>query len=286
MNAKANTKKLIVAKGDAPETLGSIVLWDLSGTVRMKELKADWTKEKLRDEWLIEPTTPAVALSRACRELQNRHRFVRKVHLGYVIVDEKTHGQGLRFSVALKATLDESNTVVFSPEDHEAIPEFLEAYDKHLGIVVGTDVGRWLGVLARLCDATPVRDNGGVHFVPFHGLAIWRRAIEVIQNNSDCVVHDIPAMHCASAIEAILAGIIQESERESAATMKEINEGSLSARALGTRQVRALHVANKVQRYEDLLGVSLEGIKGNLRKLNATVTAACFAALAKEGEEA
>jgi hypothetical protein len=264
----------------AAEALGSVVLWDLSREIDVHVTKARWAAAALPPAWAIDPITPSVALSRAVGELRERHRFVRSIPHGWAIVAEEARGDNLHFDVELRVIVDRFGALQFDPPDHREAEQVRASSRQHADRVGATDIGRWLCRLAAHCDAVPMRSNGGCYFIPAHSLDLWRRICAVIHEVSDCVIHDIPAMHCDSAIDAVLNHLSAEAAQAATAVLAEISANNLGPRALASRQRETLKLAAKVERYEALLGVSLQGVRDNLERLNAAITAAAFAAAA------
>jgi hypothetical protein len=264
---------------------GALTYWTLSGELDPAALAEGWEDAGLEESKLPSPPSSTVALSRAVREQQSRHRLVRKTRDGYAIVNEKVAGNDLDYGVELHVSLDAAGRVTGTPAEHIAIEQVRSDYDHHLGVCTAEDIGAWLCRLVREHDGVALRDTGGFYYVPPTRLEAWKQATRLLGAVSTHKVYLVPAMRSEDAVEAILAAVQGEAEAEAAQVEKELEGASLGERALSTRESRLHEVEAKVGRYEALLGVTLERFRERLKVLQAGVSAAMLRAMAEDAAE-
>ncbi len=160
--------------------------------------------------------------------------------------------------------------------------EVLGRYYAEIGAIASRDVSKWLvGLLAKL-DAVPLRDAGALYFVPRHRLPEWQAIVAVLRASTENKVRQMPTLRSDEAVEAIIAAVERDARDAAKEIEDELSTGELGTRAIGTRKERAEAIAEKVRHYEDLLGTSLDTLRGRLQTLDAKIATA---ALASGGED-
>lgn len=266
------------------QATGAIVWWRLSGEVNVDTLQKAWLDANLGGELLPEPPTPHTALGRAMRELAERRRLVRslKGHKGWGVVDETATDTTLDYQLQIKASIEDGKLKV-EPSGHTLADEVKLKYATYSSTYTVTDTSALLSAVVKSLHAVPLRDTGGVYFVPRNKTDELRRVVTVLKSVSDHRVFEVPALKSDEAVEAILAALISEADKETSEMETEFDTAELGGRALRTRAGRAESLLSKVKEYETLLGTNLQAITERVAGLkDALVTAA----LSAESEEA
>jgi hypothetical protein len=281
--------KGVVAVSEHVPAAGAIIWWRLSGEVDYDTIRAAWLAAGLREQDLLEPCSPTVALSRAVGELREKRMLVRPMGKGngFVIVRESvvddSEDAELEHENIAKIALDEVGRIKVSKLkgglDHDVntiTQTVVEAFKKHLNTLDTQDFSHWLVSTMPKLDAVSLRDKGGIYFVPNPAVEAVERMVRVLKQVSSHVVNRVPAMKSESAVEAILDAITQEAEREAAHLAKVLEEGKLGEVGRENRAARCEEVEEKVTRYEELLGQKLDTVRAKLEALRAQLTIAVF----------
>lgn len=281
MTSKLATAAEFVAVDENVPRAGVIVWWRLSGDVYDEELRAEWEARELDPKLLPSPPGKPTALSRAMADQATARGADRVLARpmadrgSKALVVEHASGEELAYHVALRATVNGSGDPTFEPADHQAIPEILTSYARHLAALTADDVGGWLVKLVAYCDGVRLRDTGGVYFMPEARREEWRRMVTAIHAASGHRINGIPALRAEDAVASILDAISEEARRIAADMQTEIDEG-LTKRKARNRIERCEQTEAKIARYEALLGVKVEGLRERLEGLRAALAVAAL----------
>ncbi len=262
---------------------GAIVWWRLAGALRADDLAWSWAQAALPEKWLPGATTPRAALGIAVREITGPRRLARPLGegAGYVIVDESPdHANGLLQHRPVGVVRVEEGRIIVSGEAAtESMRRVLEdAYDAAMASLAQGAVGGWLASLVGKLHGVPLRDTGGVYFVPRAHVETLSAIAGALRAASAHVVHTVPALRSEEAVAAILAAVQDDATSAALALEEKIAAGELGARGLRTVQAHVAELREKVSTYEALLGVSLEAMRARLADLDASSTLAIIAA--------
>lgn len=284
MNSKIENPGEFVAVDEHVPRAGMIVWWRLSGDCYDEELRAEWDARGLSEKLLPSPPGKSTALSRAmidqatargadrvlARPMADRGSKALVIeHAGAMTPGGR---DDLTYRVALRASVNGSDPV-FDPADHEAIPEILRCYARHLAALTADDVGGWLVKLVAYCDGVRLRDTGGVYFVPESRREEWRSMVTAIHAASGHRINGIPALRAEDAVASILDAISEEAKKIAEDMAAELSEGSVTKRKAHKRIERWEEAEAKITRYEELLGVKAEGLREKLEGVRAGLAA-------------
>lgn len=273
----------VVAITEAMQEAGAIVWWRLSGDVPADTLRAAMVEAGFGEEQAPDNPTVPTALRRTLMELRNRDRLVipRNNGKGWAVVAVKDEGDDdLAFDQELNVQVDAVGRLQMLPADHPLQGQIKNAFDANLEHLAPEDISTWLVGMAYEAQAVPLRDGGGIYFVPKTKLADWRKLVGVLRSISQHAVYEIPALRSDEAVSAILAAIEREAETEALAMEEALADDNLGPRALHGRASRCDAVEQKVAAYEELLGTKLDSLRGRLDKLRAKIAHAAMAAQA------
>jgi hypothetical protein len=273
---------LVAVTDEKVEAAGAITYWRLSGHVDAVVLQAAWEDAGLDPKWLTAGPGVETCLRRAMQELAGPHRLVRPLKgSGYALVDEVADEETLSYGTTLKAKL-KGESVEVTPPSHDLAQAVLDGYAVQRMALTTEDISSWLTRLIKRVGAVPLRDTGGVYFVPRTHLDTWRTIGRVLRTAGANVVYEIPALRSDEAVEAILDALQTEAEREAKALESELEKGELTSRALKGRASKTEQMLAKIQSYEGLLGQSLDVLKKRVEDLQANITVAIFQADSEE----
>ena len=264
-----------------PGTTGSVIYWRLSGEVEVAELAQKWEDLGLDAALLPGRPSPAVALRRAMGAQKEKHLLVRGVKGAHFLVRERLGADEPEYEPELKVTLNAGGLPAFDKPGHAACPTLRAAFGAQLDALDDTDVSCWLVKMARHLDAVPLRDSGGVYFVPAHRVFEMMRMREALDRASYCRIHALPAARSEEVVAAVIDAVTTAVEAEAKAIEVELAT-PMKARALETRKERLAAEHARVSRYEALLGVKLVSLRGTVELVEQQ---ACLAALTLAQDE-
>jgi hypothetical protein len=268
----------VVAVVDQQAT-GAIVWWRLTGDVDVDVFQKAWLDAGLMKELLPEPPTPNTALGRAMREMSERRRLVRslKGNKGWGVVNETATDTTLDYQMQIKASIEDGKLKV-EPAGHNLSDEVKLKYATYCNSYTITDTSALLCSTVKALKAVPLRDTGGVYFVPRDQIPELRKVVTAIKSVSDHRVFEVPALRSDEAIEAILSALIAEADSETSAMETEFDTTELGGRALRTRAGKAEALLAKVKEYETLLGKNLSAVTERVVGLKDALVTAALAA--------
>jgi hypothetical protein len=297
MNAIADVMAISDVSRDAA---GAIVLWRLSGETNFDALRAAFVAQGMDEKLLPDLPSPEVALRRAMQDQVDKRVLMRALPgKGYALVSEHSAEDDasapLQYQVILQVRLVKSDvhpdgcyldmshsgaTSLVSDQIHAAFRanmRRLEAYD----------TAEWLCQMVKHVQAVPLRDTGGVYFIPRQTLPIWRKVVASLRAASATFIAEIPALQSSEAVDAILDSLRREADQFSGSMEAELAAAAQTADGMGTRAIktrvgRCEDATEKLGVYERLLGVKLEEVRTRLEQLQANLAAAALIAMARE----
>lgn len=283
---KITTPGQLVAVTDA-QGAGVITYWKLQGNTDQAVLESEWplSANKLPSVPGLEPALRQALFSIAKALSTTLKRFLvsplsSKGAWGLVmqtledgdVLDHAQVGEWRIVDGAIK-----SSTTYQPGIDWVAVTEQIkdQAYQN---IALNADImSRWLSRVVYEADAVRIRDGGGVYFVP-SGAALdkWRAMSKAVLAASLHTIYEIPAMNSDGAVKAVLDAIQAEADKESDSLENDLDAAragkpGYSAKVLARRDHHAEAVEAKLERYEQLLGVYMDGAKERLARIRAAM---------------
>ena len=284
MNAYAsNNAGVVLVSDDLLQNPGAMVWWRLGGTIPYSKLVAAWSAAGLDPDLLSESCGPRKALRRAVDAQLDRGRIRRKAPQGgwLIKVSKQDYARNDEDLVTdAKVHLDALGRLVIDPPDHRRAPEIRVSYDGALETVTSQDMTSLLTSLIDHCNGTAMREGGGIYFVPPSRVAEWLRMVEVIQGTSAHRIYKADAMRTEDIVDSVLAGMKEEVAQAADkldADLAKDGDKALGTRALKSRAALCETVAEKVGRYEKMMGVKLDDIRARMEGLQAGIAAAILA---------
>jgi len=166
-----------------------------------------------------------------------------------------------------------------------------EAYARERGRLPHASVSNWIanrlipslgGVNLRAASLDAAKAGAGPYYLPPDSLETWRTMVGALRAAGAGKFGSMPTMRSEEAVEAILDGFAAEVEKATAGLEDALVEKDMGLRALRTAERTAAEVAQKVARYEAILGRSLDDLRAKTDRTVAAHTAAVLAAEAAE----
>lgn len=293
------TADIVAITDITSDTAGAIVLWRLSGDTSLESLKQRFVAQGLDESLLPETPSYEKALRRAVKEYEGKRMLVRPLpgkRAGYALVEESTGDDNLEYNVTLKVQLVHSEAGAEPMLDISGVTRFdlnqiadgiRTRYNEGLQRITSEDTAGWLCEMVRHVKAVPLRDTGGVYFVPRQTLGLWRNIVTALRKSSATYVAEIPALKSSEAVDTILDSLQREADQFLGTMEQELkraaeNKDGMGSRAIQTRVGRCESTAEKLGVYEKLLGIKLDNVRARLEALQANLAAAALIAHANE----
>lgn len=270
---------------------GALVLWRLSGTVQFMALQHLWLNSSLDPGDAPAAPSEDVAMSRAVKERTSGSCIASKLaDGGWALVGKNrtadSKGADLRFATELRVWMNADDSLRFEPDDDPRCAQIQADYTASQRQLSQQDMSVWLAEQVRRLHATPLRDTGGVYFVPRHSLEEWTLIVRILRGCSEHKVFNIPAFeNDADTVALILDGITQEAEQLLKSMQEDIVHGGYGERALHTRKAKLAEFESKLKGYESLLDVKLVDVRKHLVEVDDEVSTA-LVAIAAERDKA
>ena len=145
------------------------------------------------------------------------------------------------------------------------------------GVLAPSDIGHWLCEKLRGLDAVPLKDSGGVYFIPRDIKEKWDKVCTALKACSGHQVFGVPSMRSKDAVDAILAAVAAETRAECDKIATEIADAGLGRRALESRETTTTELLGRLGRYENLLGTRLDELRDAIDGARAAVATAKMA---------
>jgi hypothetical protein len=282
----------IIAMPDMGEnTSGAIAYWRLSGAIDYDDLEQAWTKRALDPKLMPSPVTPGTALKRTMQTFKDSSVLVRPLREereGFVLVHEQyvngrpsyTNGMEVSLVAQMDGTYDLNIANVADEISAGEVTSVFATWRRQLGILTQSDISSWLVHLVRTVDAVRLRDTGGIYFIPRYMLPLWDTYVAAIRESSSSLVFQIPAMKSDEAINAIVDAMTNEAQEAVEAMAKEIDTWGEepNKRAVNVRTERLRVLEEKLGKYESLLGVKLDELRGQVGEVGARLAEAALMA--------
>jgi len=267
-----NVQNIIAVQGHIEEA-GAIVWWRLNGGLNHVDLAETWKALGLKEELL--PTIPSLesCLRRVVQGHQRKHYRARPTKVGWVFIEEMEAetGDDLMHRTDLKVRI-EGDVVVCDPPAHSLSVALQAETNFQRSELAAQDAGSWLVSLVRRLEAVPLRDGGGVYFIPRGNLEIWHAMVGAVRKVSAHTISEVRALKSDEAVAAITDAINRDAEQVFKTISDEIQahmsgEAPLGERAVETRQQKLRDLSTKLETYERLLGTRLGAMRDRMEQV-------------------
>jgi hypothetical protein len=186
-------------------------------------------------------------------------------------------GEEVAYPIVASARIEGDAISVSAGTAFEVEERLRQTFGAARAVLAPADIGHWLCDKLRALDAVPVKENGGVYFLPKGNVERWEKLVAALGKASGHKVFAIPSMRTQDAVEAILAAITAETRGECEKMAEEIATAGLGKRALETRETATGELLGRLERYEGLLGARLDDLRAAIEETRSAVTVAKMA---------
>lgn len=267
---------------------GRFVFWSLSGDVKRAVLAAKLTEFEAGVESPDEPSN-IVALHRACEFVARAEKAeAQQPKRGQWLIVAKPQTdeekKKLTYDINVSAHVDKETKAVIVEGNEALKARVLERYEIEKGMLAPADISYWLCKRLEKMAAVGMKSSGGLYFVPKPSVESWLKITGALKKASRHDIHAIPAMRGADAVEAILSAITTDT-REACEKISEELKGITTQRGLETKEGVARGLVERVEKYEELLGMKLTELRDAVENASAAIAAASMTLSAKEGDD-
>lgn len=265
---------------------GRIVMWSLQGDMTVSALGA--ALEAAGSKAIPpEPPSALVALHRAVDAVARALGRLEVHHVSrgeWAIVGKPVEHTGVQrelvypIDCTAKLVRPEGGGEEYLEITGRGEDQIRAAYEVAKGVLAPSDIGTWLTDKAAKLGAIPLRDRGGVYFVPQPQVWKWERIVKAIKACSKHGVYALPAMKSQDAVEAILSALTADTQAACDKIADDIADGTLGTKALANREKSTAELLDRVSQYETLLGSKLDALRTAIAETQAAVATAAFAA--------
>jgi hypothetical protein len=278
---------------------GVVTYWSSSDT-RLKSLRdACDAVDPALTKYIPEASTPLNALRQALEQVFPGKLIRRLKGDGFAIVDEAkgetSNGYGDVGSAFFDddAKGDDSADIRFRNVERDNEVAVRKAYSGTRDVLVAGKVGNILSrLVVEFLGGTILRPTGGIYWLPDDRSEKWSEIARAVENCgagrglSASRVYQLRHQMDAEAVRAVKDAIVHECETEASRINEQIMTGELGERALKSREREAKEMIEKVKRYEELLDVTLAGVRKSLGEVKNAAAAAAVLASTVESDEA
>lgn len=270
---------------------GRITMWSLNGDITVESLTAAL---KNAGSVAIPPEEPSalVALNRAVQAGAKSLGHLDVHHKGrgeWVIVGkgvETADAEGKKslsypISCTAKVTRDPQTSVETLEINGEGADKIRGAYEIAKHTLAPADIGTWLCEKLTALKAIPLRDRGGIYFVPQPVVVKWQKIQSALTACSAHHVHTIPALKSKEAIQAILSALTSDTRAACGKIAGDVAAGELGNKALDKRQREVDELLDRVAAYEGIVGQSLGELRDAIDETKRAIAVAVLAASAE-----
>ena len=264
---------------------GSVAVWKTSSTIR------DLLLKKMRDLGLSDvvpdPTTKHLALRNALRRSFGSERVkTLPGDANFAVINAVATSSSWEGESYLTVK-GQASGLVFSPEKsygEDRRAQIESEFQSECQNIPATEVAKMMVKLAYRMGGVPAASGaGGCYWIPQKSMDAWKAAAKAVEASS---VHGRTRVFMFTtamddeAIRAVVGSLEDNLAKELSDMETEIASGKLGKRALESRKVKSGEMRERIQEYEQMLGVTLKKLHDAIEhtKKNSVMTA--LAALA------
>lgn len=278
---------------------GAVTYWSAE-TAPVAPLIQAWEDAGLDPDWAPPQPSRRKSLSRALLGLtppaQGRRMLVRPIAGGLALVEEHegadpTIATNVDHRVVGRAWYSEGtvspdiDTADFAPGVEAALRD---AYLRELRFISPGQLGHWLAHVATdYCRGVPLRQCGGVYFVPPTQAGLWGRIVTAVEAGTKKAAK----VYCIPAVENSVAGATAIADALGADVERRVDEiieallaDEVSARVAKHRVTMTEDLLKRLESYSGIVGAAADAMKKRVLSARAAAVNAVLAAEAAEGD--
>jgi hypothetical protein len=134
-----------------------------------------------------------------------------------------------------------------------------------------------LNYIASVLEGIPIRDNGGVYFIPATKEAEFKALEGLFEKLTNCSLEIVPIIDTGKAKASMWKALIGDTEKELKNFEKDLEEvtdlGESSSRMIQSRQEKYQALRSKIENYEMVLSGTAENLKEKLQGIEQKLIA-------------
>lgn len=152
----------------------------------------------------------------------------------------------------------------------------VERYNHHADSFGHSSFYLWTSKLFTAVDAIMLKRHGGVYYIPATATATFNTIANVVNSSTACHFYSIPVVKSSDAVEAIMGSLEAESNTALDDFYQEYTKAVEAANGDANKipdrfTTRLSNITAKVQKYETLLGTSLDKLREHMTNLQTAV---------------
>jgi hypothetical protein len=269
---------------------GAVIFWVLSDGADLRVLQSEWGVIGKR-KFVPSGRTRSSALKAAMEEVfTGRELMVRPLRDrdsdGWAVVEESHVGRLDNKYAQTCAVSPASVGVSVTPYgalDAKLVENIENGFEQHKKSLPASMLGNALVKVMESLGGTTLRPRGAIYWLQDARLSEWAEVISGVQKaggagEQQCFM--IRHKMDKDAVQAVRYAICTEIKEEAEKIAGEVANGELGQVALGTREMVAGALAEKLTEYESILGESLDELRGLVDRVSAAAMTAKMQAMA------
>ncbi len=280
---KKTEMKVVENAGDAAD--GLLVMWSTSGLAdydTIHDALAVAFDNDFADQWCPDKPSAKLCLRKAVMSLGKKTYNLDNLRKGEwaISLREKTeeNGVGVKYMPELRVSIGEDDEPKFSNEEHDMAPVIQAKYEEiRRGIPSENIRTKVQEFFKRKLDTVSMRAAGGVEYVRSDNSELFEKYAGCIASTTDTDFTVTDVVHGPNSIAALTKAVVAEAEREMQVCSDAIIDDQ-GPRAYRNRRREIVSQQEKLERYTNILGASLDDVKTALEDCKIEVSAALLAA--------
>ncbi len=265
---------------DSTASSGVITWWRLAGNVSFQELHDAWVAAGMDPDELPSPPSDRVCFKRALERSFPSHA-IRQSPDGSITVVAESFEKGEdgvqrpTYTSMLTAWLGEEDDICFDREIEDHTIAFVGAKFAEASVTLEhTEISSWLVRKASEHASVPLRDTGGIYFVPLSHVDRWQKLTAALTSVSAHTVAVIHAMRTEDAARAILDAVVTDATVDLTKLQRDFADTDKKARWWQSRAAKLTAIRNRVGTYEELFATKLPELRATFEQLEAVISIA------------
>ena len=226
------------------------------------------------------------ALKRALNSVfRNRNTLVRPLEGmrgAYAVVLEDAASMGdekMRYEEAFKVACIDGD-LVFNPDDSEHKFMVEREFQEQKKVVPAARLGSVLTKAVVSLHGIPVRPKGGMYWISDEHLEAWHKVCDVISAaNGRNRVLGMRTTSEGGTLDAVCFSLTTKVEKMLEGLKDDLEHGDLGKRGLASRERQAQELDSFIQKYEGILGRSLQDLRDRAQEAESAAAVALLAAM-------
>lgn len=249
---------------------GAIVYWNLSGDFDHSTLKDGLSTLGLSKS-VPETRTHTAALKEAlCKAVRDEHLenvLVRGLEKpsedGFVVVKEELGSDENEYETLHHVVFDTISGRLHQKPENDFADAVRSQFYRCLASVSAYATSKSLVQIACHLEGVPLRQAGGIYWLPEHKIESWRHVAQVVEKSAigSAKFYEIKTVLDTNSIEAIRDAVTNSISADCERLCRYAETPNAKERFLTARKRDAEELREKVKRWEQVLGLTLDDLR-------------------------